>query len=1056
MIIKILIAISFCLCISGCTYDERIDKDPILKALYEDKDNPESTLRIGLRYKNKYEDKKEAIYWLKESFYQGLSDAALELANIDSEKMNYWYEEAAYAGNCKAMYKIAYSIEESYRKGQEYIVDADELTQLQKKFDKAIGLYTDSFNNGCFHVANDIAFLYLDNRTTYSRSASEFGDYIIMKNNTPHAKKLIKENHKTAENWFIKGGEKGSAESFINLADIYKYKKNYRKVNEYYQKAYDIGTKKVLPKMLDNYEKNIANSGLGLRKLYLEGLKNNNKTIIKKYADFLDRRGEVVDSLILLIHLKENVENKQKELLIEANKKLENYNFNIHNYFVNKKMNLAFDPKVNLKKHPEFNSSIKEVYHDEKISYKIGLFYLEWSINPLKALSFLELSYKLKRDAKTAEKIALAYTIQQNQSKSIDWYNISYSISNRPNVSYSLGMLYKYKLKNYKKAAYWFKASYKEGDLISAYELADIFENIINDTKKASYWYKISSKQGYPKAIEKLKNINTKHNTINRTFDKIKKADGKKLLFAVEMSKFVKVKLLLDRKSIVNYISEDGESALSLALSYNNIEMINLLLKYKPGLDNYKFESKIEPLIWMAIKKRNYKILELLINNGANINLRNLDGETILHSLVKLEKDQLVEKVLKKHINISIKDNNGTTALEIAVTNKDKSLIELINRHKNLVSLKKEEKLEKISTLSEEIDSWGDTKLMNAIDDKNFKKIKHLLMNGADINFSSMKGRTPLIRAIFSKNIEILKLILSYNPIVNSNTKPHLSEPIWVAMDFTEYKMVEMLIDAGAEVNVRNHLGNTILHTAVDTNNLELVKKILKTNININAINNNGLKAIFYAKNSKNSEIIELINNYEESKEKYKEKNIVNLMSEKNEKPVIESFEDEGLLKVGETDDEGNNALIEAIFMNNTTRIEKLLKLGANVNYINPKNKWTPLIAAIAQNNEESIKLLVKYNVDTNLSNTSVNSLWFAMFNYKYDILELLIKARANINILHNKNSLLHYAVARNNIKLVSLLLANGINTNIVDSKGNTAKKLAKKYNYIEILELLK
>ena len=58
-------------------------------------------------------------------------------------------------------------------------------------------------------------------------------------------------------------------------------------------------------------------------------------------------------------------------------------------------------------------------------------------------------------------------------------------------------------------------------------------------------------------------------------------------------------------------------------------------------------------------------VVSLLIEEGANVNMRNKDGRTPLHKASIDGHLEIVKLLFKKGANIHIKDNNGNTALHL-------------------------------------------------------------------------------------------------------------------------------------------------------------------------------------------------------------------------------------------------------------------------------------------------------------------------------------------------------------------------------------------------------
>jgi hypothetical protein len=88
---------------------------------------------------------------------------------------------------------------------------------------------------------------------------------------------------------------------------------------------------------------------------------------------------------------------------------------------------------------------------------------------------------------------------------------------------------------------------------------------------------------------------------------------------------------------------------------------------------------------------------------------------------------------------------------------------------------------------------------------------------------------------------------------------------------------------------------------------------------------------------------------------------------------------------------------------------------------------YTALHSAICNKYIDIIKLLIKYEVDTNVSNNTSSPLIFAIIINNIEICKLLLKEDTNINLrIHDNNFALLQAVKNNNIEIIKLLFING------------------------------
>ena len=83
---------------------------------------------------------------------------------------------------------------------------------------------------------------------------------------------------------------------------------------------------------------------------------------------------------------------------------------------------------------------------------------------------------------------------------------------------------------------------------------------------------------------------------------------------------------LIDRVNL-NCLSNNNETILQLALSYQNIELVNILVTKKINLNNQENEYGLGA-IHQSIGNNNHSITDKIIKNGADINLQDFYGNT--------------------------------------------------------------------------------------------------------------------------------------------------------------------------------------------------------------------------------------------------------------------------------------------------------------------------------------------------------------------------------------------------------------------------------------------
>lgn len=126
-------------------------------------------------------------------------------------------------------------------------------------------------------------------------------------------------------------------------------------------------------------------------------------------------------------------------------------------------------------------------------------------------------------------------------------------------------------------------------------------------------------------------------------------------------------------------------------------------------------------------------------------------------------------------------------------------------------------------------------------------QITQLLADGADIDATDEVGRTSAMIAVHTKQLEVFELLLERG--ANINIRDHRSDnPLLYAGAEGLLDFVKVSIAAGADTAILNRFGGTALIPAADRGHVDIVKELLNTSdVNIDHVNNLGWTALLEA-----------------------------------------------------------------------------------------------------------------------------------------------------------------------------------------------------------------
>ncbi len=213
-------------------------------------------------------------------------------------------------------------------------------------------------------------------------------------------------------------------------------------------------------------------------------------------------------------------------------------------------------------------------------------------------------------------------------------------------------------------------------------------------------------------------------------------------------------------------INSGSYPALNSAINQERRDLCQFLIQR--GADANAKDKWGHTSLYYAIRKDNLDLMNILIANGAKVDIKHLGeatGETALHYAATTGKTEAVKLLLKAGANINAKDDRGRNVLHRAVQSADGEIVALL--------------VGKGAEIDAKDDESGFTALHHAARLGNTNAAEVLIAKGADINAKDKQGHTPL----------------------------------YVAVNH-DYQVAELLVNKGADSGIRTESGQTLLQVA--------------------------------------------------------------------------------------------------------------------------------------------------------------------------------------------------------------------------------------------------
>lgn len=291
-------------------------------------------------------------------------------------------------------------------------------------------------------------------------------------------------------------------------------------------------------------------------------------------------------------------------------------------------------------------------------------------------------------------------------------------------------------------------------------------------------------------------------------------------------------------------------------------------------------------------------------------------------------------------------------------------------------------------------DKYNNYLLTYAIINNHFDLIKVLIENGARIDIIDQEGYTILYYIIRFNYFDILKYILDYNDscigisIVNLIDK-HGYISSYYAIKYNNIDALKLLIKHNLNLYIKDYTnGYNILHQALYSRNIDIIKYIIDQDISINNVSNSGESPLHIVTNLQLIDILDYI------------------LQKKNINVNIAEFDSE------------LTPLHYALNLNNLYISTQLIKHGAGINMQDVYGQMS-LHICVLNRNREIFDVLIKekslnYNIWNYHGNTPLHMLFEKYSDNDRYFIEHLIP-HTNVNLQNNTgDSVLHYITKHN------------------------------------------
>lgn len=303
------------------------------------------------------------------------------------------------------------------------------------------------------------------------------------------------------------------------------------------------------------------------------------------------------------------------------------------------------------------------------------------------------------------------------------------------------------------------------------------------------------------------------------------------------------LKLVIEAGANVNHLDPKGGSAMFLCAQHGRPEFMRILFEHgafsepKPSVGQFEFKRRNSAPIHIATSRNNVEAIQVLGENGANINACiGSSGATALSLAAQSGFYESAKCLLQFNADVNASDIEGKTPLHKACESQSITIIELLLEHNAFVDA---------------VDIEGCTPLFIAIRVGSLCITNALLSAGADLSISSLRGFS-IFDTLFScimhgmngeTAIQLCSLLIQYRADVNGLKS--MFKPLHFACKIGDplicSSILKFLLCNGANVSQTDSNGQIALHSAASEGNYSAVAILLNAGSSVNHMDHFGM-----------------------------------------------------------------------------------------------------------------------------------------------------------------------------------------------------------------------
>ncbi|XP_066199067.1 ankyrin repeat and death domain-containing protein 1A isoform X2 [Saccopteryx leptura] len=309
---------------------------------------------------------------------------------------------------------------------------------------------------------------------------------------------------------------------------------------------------------------------------------------------------------------------------------------------------------------------------------------------------------------------------------------------------------------------------------------------------------------------------------------------------AARRNNIVRMKELIGRRVNVRARNHVGRVALHWAAGAGHEQAVRLLLEHEAAVDDEDAFGMNALLLsaWFG----HLRILQILVNSGAKIHCENKLGRTAFHRAAEHGQLDALDFLVGSGCDHSVKDKEGNTALHLAAGRGHLAVLQ---------------QLVDIGLDLEERNAEGLSALHAAAEGLHPDCVRLLLDAGSSVNALNQKKQSCLHYAAVGGSEDVARALIHSGGC--TNVADHGASPMHLAVRHNFPTLVQLLIDAGSDLDATDNRQQTPLHLAAEHAWQDIAEMLLVAGVNLNLRDKQGKTALAVAARSNHINLVDMI-----------------------------------------------------------------------------------------------------------------------------------------------------------------------------------------------------